>query len=133
MVIDPDGPLDRCGQRGCVEVYCGGRALSRRAGEGAAELFGAAAAGEREALELVADATRHMGTLMVNVANLYDPEMIVMGGGVTRSWGVVAPALRAALADSPFITPQRRPLLRRARLGDAAGLRGALEWARDSI
>jgi len=32
MILDPKGPLDSCGQRGCVEVYCGGGALSRQVG-----------------------------------------------------------------------------------------------------
>jgi hypothetical protein len=53
-----------------------------------------------------------------------------MGGGVTRSWRLVAPTMLETLRSSPFIKPARRPSLRRARLGDRAGQVGAVEWAR---
>src|SRR6266513_1515118 len=39
MILNPDGPLDECGQRGCVEVYCGGGSLARRTGVAAETLF----------------------------------------------------------------------------------------------
>src|SRR2546426_148644 len=55
---------------------------------------------------------------------------LVMGGGVTRSWRLVAPTMLETLRSSPFIKPARRPRLRRARLGDRAGQVGAVEWAR---
>src|SRR5437879_3625132 len=66
----------------------------------------------------------------VHLTNAIDPEMFVMGGGVTRSWKLVAPTMVGTLRSSPFIKPARRPLVRRARLGDRAGQVGAVEWAR---
>jgi predicted NBD/HSP70 family sugar kinase len=71
-----------------------------------------------------------MGMALISLTNVVDPEMFVMGGGVTRSWGLVQPMMLETLRSSPFITPARRPLLRRARLGDRAGQVGAVEWAR---
>ena len=130
MVLDPDGPVDGCGQRGCLEVFAGGRQLQKRTGESAAEIFEAAERGEREALEIVTTAARYMGVALVNLTNLCDPDMIVIGGGVSRSWKLVEPTLSAVLRSSPFIKPARRPKLRRARLGDRAGQVGAVEWAR---
>jgi glucokinase len=130
MILDPNGPLDACGQHGCVEVYCGGRALSGRTGEPAEALFDQAAAGDGEAAAVVRSAATHMGYALINLTNLFDPQIIVMGGGVTRSWGQVAPVLQSVLRSSPFIRPARRPRLLRARLGDRAGQVGAVEWAR---
>src|SRR6266513_1395747 len=49
------GPLDGCGQRGCVEVFCGGNALARQTGTAAEELFDEAADGDGEAAERVRD------------------------------------------------------------------------------
>lgn len=132
-ILDPDGPLDSCGQRGCVEVFCGGRALARQTGESALELFQAAAAGDHEAEMIVRRAATYMGYALINLTNLFDPEVIVLGGGVTRSWGQVAPVLLEVLRSSPFIKPARRPRLRRARLGDRAGQVGAVEWARANL
>ena len=129
-IIDPDGPLDACGQRGCVEAFCGGAALARETGESAAEIFEQAARGDERAVAIVRRAATTMGYVLINVANLLDPDLIVMGGGVTRSWGRVAPVLLSVLRSSPFIRPSRRPRLRRARLGDRVGQVGAVEWAR---
>ncbi|HXM55483.1 MAG TPA: ROK family protein [Candidatus Dormibacteraeota bacterium] len=133
MILDPKGPLDGCGQRGCVEAYCGGGALARETGESAAALFDEAAAGDGEAATRVREAATQMGYALINVANLFDPEVVVMGGGVTRSWRQVAPVMEQVLRSSPFIKPSRRPKLRRARLGDRAGQVGAVEWAREHL
>ncbi|HKF74687.1 MAG TPA: ROK family protein [Candidatus Dormibacteraeota bacterium] len=131
MILDPDGPLDSCGQRGCVEVFCGGNALRRETGEAATELFEQAAAGNGEAAQRVRRAATYMGHALVNLTNLFDPEVIVIGGGVTRSWAQVGPVMRSVLRSSPFIKPRRRPRVVRARLGDRAGQVGAVEWARE--
>jgi glucokinase len=130
MIVDPEGPLDGCGQRGCVEAFCGGNMLAKRTGESAAEIFEAAARGDREAASIVEEAAGKMGIALINLTNLFDPDMIVIGGGVSRSWKAVEPALTKTLRSSPFISPDRRPKLRRARLGDRAGTVGAVEWAR---
>jgi glucokinase len=133
MILDPRGPLDGCGQHGCVEAYCGGGALARETGESAEELFDQAEAGDGEAVARVREAASQMGYALINVANLFDPEVIVMGGGVTRSWRMVAPVMEEVLRSSPFVKPRRRPRLRRARLGDRAGQVGAVEWAREHL
>lgn len=130
MIIDPNGPLDQCGQHGCLEVFCGGANLARETGHSASELFAAAARGDKHARMVVERAARYMGMALISLTNAVDPEMFVMGGGVTRSWGLVQPMMVATLRSSPFIRPARRPRLRRARLGDRAGQVGAVEWAR---
>ena len=130
MIIDPDGPLDNCGQRGCLEAMAGGASLARETGHPAAELFKAAQAGDKHARMVVERAARYMGLSLISLTNAIDPELFVMGGGVTRSWSLVAPIMLATLKSSPFIKPARRPRLLRARLGDRAGQVGAVEWAR---
>jgi len=130
MIIDPNGPLDNCGQRGCLEAFVSGTALARQTGLTAAELFAAAARGDRQALLVVEGAARYMGIALISLTNALDPEIFVMGGGVSQSWALVYPTMIATLRSSPFIKPARRPRLRRARLGDRAGQVGALEWAR---
>jgi glucokinase len=129
MIMDPDGPLDRCGQRGCLEAMAGGHMLEAQTGHPAAAIFHLAARGDRRALKVVSDAARYVGYALINLTNLFDPEAIVMGGGVTRSWSLVRPLLLATVHASPFIKPARRPRLYRARLGDRAGQVGAVEWA----
>lgn len=130
MIIDPNGPIDTCGQRGCLEVFCGGANLAKETGHPAAVLFHAAASGDRHARMVVERSARYMGLALISLTNVLDPEMFVMGGGITRSWKLVAPTMLETLRSSPFIKPARRPVLRRARLGDRAGQVGAVEWAR---
>jgi glucokinase len=79
---------------------------------------------------VVERAARYMGMALISLTNILDPEMFVIGGGVSRSWALVEPTIVQTLHGSPFIKPARRPRLRRARLGDRAGQIGAVEWAR---
>ena len=130
MIIDPNGPLDACGQRGCLEAFIGGANIARETGHTAAELFAAAAQGNKRARMMVERAARYMGFALISLTNAIDPEMFVIGGGVSRSWSMIEPTIVETLHSSPFIKPARRPRVRRARLGDRAGQIGAVEWAR---
>ena len=130
MIIDPNGPLDNCGQRGCLEAFIGGASLARETGRPAVELFAAAANGDPRARMIVERSARFMGLALISLTNIIDPEVFVIGGGVSRSWALIEPTIVATLHSSPFIKPARRPRVRRARLGDRAGQVGAVEWAR---
>jgi glucokinase len=130
MIIDPSGPLDTCGQRGCLEAFIGGANLARETGKTARELFETAAQGNKHALMVVERAARYMGMALISLTNIIDPEMFVIGGGISKSWALVEPTIVETLHSSPFIKPARRPRVRRARLGDRAGQIGAVEWAR---
>jgi glucokinase len=130
MVLEPEGPTCGCGQRGCLEALSGGAALQRQTGQPLAKLFEAAAAGDEGAATIVRRAATYLGQALVNLTNLLDPEVFVIGGGVTRSWVQVEPVIRTVLASSPFIRPERQPQLRLAQLGDSAGQIGAVQLAR---
>jgi glucokinase len=132
MIIEVDGPACGCGQRGCVEALCSGSNVPRHYGRPAEELLRAAAAGEPDARAKVARIAAHMGIALINVANLYDPELIVIGGGFTHtaSWKLLRPTMTDVLRASPFVTSRRRPRVVRAQLGDRAGLVGAVTLAR---
>ncbi|GAC1619038.1 MAG: ROK family protein [Candidatus Dormibacteraceae bacterium] len=133
MVLDPAGPACLCGMRGCTEAYASGNSIGLRAGRPAAEVFAAAAAGDEAAAAIVATAARMVGLALLNLANLIDPDLIVMGGGVTDSWPLVAAALAEPIRSSPFVTAGRKPPIVRAELGADVGLVGAVEWARENL
>src|SRR5579859_4466265 len=61
IIIDPNGPLDTCGQRGCLEAFIGGANIARETDHPAVELFAAAAQGSKPALVAVERAARYMG------------------------------------------------------------------------
>jgi glucokinase len=129
MVLDPAGPLCFCGMRGCTEAYASGNQIAHQAGRPASEVFRAAQAGDRDASAIVERAARMVGLALLNLANLVDPEVIVMGGGITESWSLVEGWLAEPILASPFVTPNRRPRIVRAQLGADVGLVGAVEWA----
>ena len=104
-IIVPDGELCTCGKRGCVMAYACGLALSRfacervRSGEptslretcGASPEYisgetiaEAAKSGDRLALELIENAARYFGISLANILELFNPEIVVIGGGLAR-------------------------------------------------
>ncbi|HKK34836.1 MAG TPA: ROK family protein [Paracoccaceae bacterium] len=127
------GPLCWCGRRGCVETWCAGPALGREfaaavgAGEGqapsAAEIADLAAAGDPVAEACVARLTERLGRSLAGVINVLDPDVIVLGGGLSN-----LPDLPQGLADAarPHIfSDVAATAIRLNRHGDASGVRGA--------
>ena len=133
MIIQPDGLLCGCGQRGCLETVAAGWGIAAQTGRTAEDVFHSAAEGEREARLVVTRAARYVGLGLINLTNLFDPDTIVIGGGIVRSWNLVRATLSETLRASPFVKPARRPKIVRARLADRTGLVGAVEWARAHI
>jgi glucokinase len=110
MVIDRNGPVCACGNRGCLEAIAGGRAIA--AGSGPKEII------ERQAGEAI-------GIALANIINTLNPEMIVLGGGVVEDrQDIVTIAAKAAVTKA--LSPNRDNVkIISAALGNQAGLAGA--------
>ncbi|MET4923919.1 ROK family protein [Streptomyces sp. PSRA5] len=87
VVVDADGPLCRCGARGCLEQYAGQSALLRGAGldenagvPGVAELEALARSGDGRAIAAIGEAGRMLGRVLSGAVNLFDPDAVVLGG-----------------------------------------------------
>ena len=85
MVVNPDGVTCRCGARGCWETEIGRDAIVRAAGLGGDQyevddVIAAAAAGNRVAQDAVASTGEWLGIGLANLVNLFNPEVIVLGG-----------------------------------------------------
>ena len=85
MVVNPRGTECRCGAVGCWETEIGSDALMRAAGindEGAsvADVLEAAASGDRKARAAIDEAGEWLGLGLANLVNLFNPEVIVLGG-----------------------------------------------------
>jgi fructokinase len=127
------GPSCYCGKHGCIETFLSGPGLTRdyhqRSGQrvAASEIPARAASGDRVAEQTMASYERRMAKALAGVINLLDPDVIVLGGGlsniarlydnVPQLWS--AHVFAAGVADTP------RTRLTRARHGDASGVRGA--------
>lgn len=126
IVLYPDGERCNCGQRGCVEQYVSGSALTRRAQRIDPEwdsyrLIEQAAAGHTEAIQHITLFVRRLAMGLVTVYNVYDPEGIILGGGVSTSYPIwkqrLATEIRRFTPHHIHIVP--------GELGDDAGIIGA--------
>lgn len=102
--VNMDGPRCTCGSAGCVEAYCSGWAIARdgqalvRSGRGdairdaakdpdeidARAVSDAAGAGDVAAIQILERAGQALGAALANFANIFNPEVIVIGGGLAR-------------------------------------------------
>jgi glucokinase len=155
--VVPDGRPCPCGKRGCWERYCSGTALvmtvlellarhGDRAGPLARQVAddphglsgrrvaAAARDGDPVALDAMAELARWLGEGLALVADLYDPQVVVIGGGVAESGPLFLDAAREHYAAT-LTGAGYRPLarIRTSQLGDHAGLLGAALLARELI
>jgi glucokinase len=149
IVIAEDGlPCQgNCPNHGCVETYASGTALARE-GKAAAErepdsALGKALAegpivgktvtqlamdGDPLAAEVVAEAGRHLGVALASLANIFDPDVFVIGGGVSVVGDLMLDPAREELRKRALPPQNSRPV-KLAELGPDAGMIGAAAMA----
>ena len=137
IVVLPGGAECICGKRGCLEVEACGRAIARRMREtlGAAapsDLTGewvarAALSGDARAQAVMDQAARLLGQGLGGAINLMNPQLVVLGGGVTKSGERWWEQVRASARYHAI--PELRVEIQPARMGDDAPLWGAIAMA----
>jgi glucokinase len=143
MQVVPSGRRCQCGQVGCWEQYCSGGALARAAPErrpqGSVELSGqdvtaAASSGASWALEAFAEVGTWLGVGLAGLASALDPELIIIGGGLSDAGELLlAPARTAFAARLPGAEFRRPVPIVQAALGPDAGFIGAADLVRESV
>ncbi|WP_217578027.1 ROK family protein [Mesorhizobium sp. GbtcB19] len=143
MTITGEGDRCFCGNVGCFEAVASGTALGRRAtrltapGDGsqlrrlssngdvsARHVVEAARMGDAVARDLVEAEAHWLGIGFTNLLHLYSPEVIVMGGGLSNGFDLLAPGIRATINERAMQAYRDVPVVP-AELGDRAGLVGA--------
>ena len=154
MIVDPEGPRCPCGQRGCWERYASGSGLGQlgklAARDGAAprvlELAGgdaeavrgehvsaAAMEGDAQGLAVMAKYGWWVALGLANLANAFDPEVFVLGGGLVEAADVLLKPVRDAFAQLVEASEHRPEIqIVPATLGERAGAIGAALLARDA-
>jgi len=154
MVVWFNGPRCLCGERGCLEAIASGTGLSWRAKElvergeapglanilrekgelDADEIADAARAGNKDARRLFDEAGLYLGVALANYVNIFNPEMIVLGGGVLTGAGDLflehAERIMRQLARKE---PLKYVRLERAALGDRSGPLGMIAALGDMV
>ncbi len=134
MVVNPDGSQCRCGARGCWETEVGEAALLRSAGVddlrgGAAvlEVLARADAGDTVAVAAVTEIGHWLGVGVSNLANLLDPEVVVLGGIFQPLFPFLQESMLAAVRARSIAEVPEPVLVLPSALGTSAQLHGAAE------
>ncbi|HYS52473.1 MAG TPA: ROK family protein [Thermoanaerobaculia bacterium] len=153
MMIKEDGPTCSCGRKGCVEALASRSAMERdvRARPNSAVLKimkergkdrmtssvieQALDAGDPVMKEVLARAQHYLGLLTGNIVNMFDPEMVVIGGGVAQRLKKKFVEPIAEVARTRFLRPDphNRIRIEHATLGDYSGALGACALARQGV
>jgi glucokinase len=139
----------KCGNIGCLEVYASATAIVRMTREELGEhpssllqsisanqltaekVFRTAIAGDKLALDVFRRVGVYLGITLANLINIFNPEMIVIGGGVSAAWEMFAQHALTEVTRRAFPVPAKRCQIVRAERGDDAGLIGAAWLAFD--
>ncbi|MFQ5692679.1 MAG: ROK family protein [Nitrospinota bacterium] len=140
--IDPEGPRCHCGNRGCLEAFVGAYAILGRledrlsAGRGSAlkagvehtveEISEAARRGDETALAVLAETGRRLGVGLANFANLFNPDRIVVTGGVSRAGRAILGPAEEEMKRRAFRAVTEGLEVAPGQLGDDAGPLGAV-------
>lgn len=147
FTLNPDGPQcpGTCPNRGCIEAYCSGQALERDATELArdkpgsrlSELIGedgkvngrdlqeAAEAGDPDAVLVVGNFARMLGVAIAGYVNVFEPDRLAIGGGVSRASHLFLEDARQEAASRALPALWRRVTVALAEGGADAGVIGA--------
>ncbi len=147
-VITPDGPPCNCGMRGCIEAEFSDTAFRRKAREAidagrstslaslgdklirAKDVTDAAKAGDDVALEIITSSSRLLGMVVANLVNSFNPDQIVLGGGIIAAADLLMPLIMEGVRERAIPGALESCQIRASELGNNAGLLGAagLAW-----
>jgi glucokinase len=154
MTILPHGPRCGCGNRGCLEALASGAAIAREARERIARgvptlmaelaegdldhisakmVAQAAEQGDAEAREIIDAAMTYLGVGMANLVNILNPQLLVIGGGLTKMGPRLFDPVRRAVDRQAFSATAFAVEIKRAELGEEVGLLGAAAVAMAAI
>jgi glucokinase len=138
MTIDIDGPLCPCGAHGCLEAFVSGTALAREARAMGLDLTAAQVAelahdGHAVARTLVTEMGTLLGAGIANLVNAFNPQVVVVGGGVLALGDLLLGPAREEVARRAL--PPSRDLVQivATRFGAESGMVGAAVMALDGL
>ena len=151
--VEEFGPTCACGNTGCLEAFAGGAALARdataaaRAGRSpalaarlaangvvtAADIAGAVAEGDAQAVQLIRDSGRRVGQVLAGLVSFFNPGLIVVGGRVTGLGHALLAEIRGVTyrRSLPLATGHLPIVL--SELGDQAGVIGAARLVSEAV
>lgn len=154
MVIEATGPQDRCGSYGCLEVMASGRTLVRLAKEAVERnkeslilklaqgdpqnitgpmITEAAHRGDKLALDVFNEIGFWLGIGINNILNIFNPELVVIGGGMAEAGELILAPARRVVAERTLHPNKDVAKIVQAGLGNQAGVMGAAALIFDEL
>ena len=125
MIIDPKGPVCGCGNAGCLEALSSGSAIKRMSGMDAISVELAARQGDKKARRVIDQVAHHLAIGIANLVNIFNPELVVIGGGVSKMRELLLDPVRREYKKYALTLPARHVKIVRAKLGAESGVLGA--------
>lgn len=145
MTVEKNGPQCNCGNYGCVEALASGTAIGRIAREAilngedtilknyenvtSYEVFQAAKQGDEVASKILDTSLNYLGICVANMITIFDPEMVIIGGGVSKGGDIVFDKVREIVNTRCFKSMAESCKIVPAGLGTDAGVMGAVALA----
>jgi glucokinase-like ROK family protein len=148
ITIEDNGPICTCGNRGCLEAIAGGWAIAREAVTAAKtnrrsqlalitpvesitarDVITAARNGDLTSQKIMIDAGAHLGTAIASLVNLFNPSMVVIGGGVAQMGDLLIDPVRKTVAERSLHMVSRSVRITSALLGRRSSAMGAVVQA----
>ncbi len=143
IAIDLNGPECRCGQRGCWDIYASDKATIKRYQTmrgGAAKraptmrkLMEFVESGDPAAIEAVRETARYLGIGITGLINGLDPEVVVIGGEITKGWGLIEPIIVEETRRSLLAPRSHGVAIRRSAFEVRPSLKGALTLIQNNL
>jgi glucokinase len=150
MTVEVSGPRCECGNVGCLETLASGKAIAREAKKRlnsgarsslteavagkvaditAKDVNMAAQQGDALANDVIKNVANYLGVGMVNLVNIFNPEMIVVGGGIASMGDLLLEPARQIVKERAFPVSAAAVRIVTTELGNDAGLVGAAHFA----
>jgi glucokinase-like ROK family protein len=148
LTIEENGPLCACGNHGCLEAIAGGRAIAKQAQEAARKdqrtqlasikpiesitarhVNFAARQGDLLAQQILSRAGTSLGIAIAGVINMFNPGMVIIGGGVAQSGDILLEPIRLAVQRRSLPAATRAVRITTAMLGRRSSSLGAIVQA----
>ncbi|NFL74804.1 ROK family protein [Clostridium sporogenes] len=145
MTLEKDGQRCNCGNYGCAEALASGTAIAKLASEQvrkgektslcsyekvtAYEVFKEAEKGDIVAKSVLNEALNYLGICVANIITSFDPEMIIIGGGVSKGGKIVFERINKVVKERCFKHMSENTKIVLAALGNDAGVKGAIALA----
>ncbi len=147
VTIQENGPLCTCGNYGCLEAMAGGQAIARKAREAiekgrrtqisaieadkilAVNVAQAAQRGDLVAQQIITDAGTYLGIAVASLVNIFNPSLVVIGGGVSQIGDLLLEPIRKTVMERSLSSAAKVVRITSAVLGRRASSMGAVVQA----